>query len=362
MSATKLEINLNAILHNINEFRKFLNSETKIMAMVKASAYGAGAAEVASFLQFNGVNYFAVACIDEGVDLRTAGITLPIIVLNPDTSAFDTVIKHSLEPALYSNESFDAFVSIAEKNGLTDYPVHIKIDSGMHRLGFMPKEIDSLAEKIKQTKSIKIVSVFSHLAGSSNSDLDNFTEKQADIFLSASSTLQSAAGYSFMKHILNSSGIVRMPQYQFDIVRPGIGIYGAGTFNGIALKPVSKFSTVISQIKTVKGGEPVGYECADVSANDRRIAILPVGYADGLRREMGNCRGELFIRGNRVPIVGIVCMDMCMADVTCIEAAVGDEAEIFGSNISVNEVAEICKTIPYEILTSISGRVKRVYL
>ena len=240
---TKLEINLDAILHNLNVIRKFLKPETKIMAVVKASAYGAGAAEVASFLQLHNVDYFAVACIDEGIDLREAGITLPIIVLNPDISAFDMIIKHSLEPALFSNESFDAFTSIAERDGLTNYSVHIKIDSGMHRLGFMPEEIDNLAEKIKQKECIKIVSAFSHLAGSGNSDLDSFTEKQADVFLSACSKLQSATGYSFMKHILNTSGIARMPQYQFDMVRPGIGIYGAGTFNNI--KPVSRFSAVI---------------------------------------------------------------------------------------------------------------------
>ena len=362
MYQTKLEINLDAILHNINEFRKFLAPETKIMAVVKAFAYGAGAIEVASFLESNGIDYLAVACVDEGIELRTAGIALPIVVLNPNPSAFDKVIKHSLEPDLFSAESFDSFVSIVEKHGLTNYPVHIKIDSGMHRLGFLPDEIDNLAEKIKGKKCIKVVSVFSHLAGSGNPDLDDFSKNQVDVFLSACSKLYSATGYPFMKHILSSSGIARMPQYQFDMVRPGIGIYGAKTFDGIALKPVSIFSSVISQIKTVKRGEPVGYECADVSENDREIAILSVGYADGLKRKMGNRRGELFIKGARVPIIGNICMDMCMADVTGIGAKIGDEAEIFGDNISVKEVAEICETIPYEILTSISGRVRRVFL
>jgi alanine racemase len=203
--------------------------------------------------------------------------------------------------------------------------------------------------------------VFSHLAGSGNPSLDDFSKNQVDVFLSACSKLQSVAEYNFMKHILNSSGIVRMPQYQFDMVRPGIGIYGAGIFDGITLKPAAVFSTIISQIKTVKGGNPVGYECADVSDNDRQIAILPVGYADGLKRKMGNSRGGLFIKGHRVPIVGNVCMDMCMADVTGKGAEVGDKAEIFGENISINEVAEICETIPYEILTSVSGRVNRVF-
>ena len=362
MNQTKFEINFDALLHNVNEFRKLLDPETKIMAMVKAFAYGAGAVEVASFLESNGVDYLAVACVDEGIELRAAGVALPVIVLNPNPLFFDAIIKYSLEPDLFSAESFDTFVSTAEKYGLTNYPVHIKIDSGMHRLGFLPDEIDNLAEKIKGKKCIKIVSVFSHLAGSGNPDLDNFSKNQIDVFLSACSKLHSATDYPFMKHILSSSGIARMPQYQFDMVRPGIGIYGAKTFAGIALKPVSKFSSVISQIKSVKGGEPVGYECADVSENDREIAILSVGYADGLKRKMGNRGGELFIKGFRVPIVGNICMDMCMADVTGIGAEIGDEAEIFGNNISINEVAEICGTIPYEILTSISGRVKRVFL
>ena len=359
---TKLEINLDAISYNLNVFRKLLVPKTKILAIVKAFAYGLGAAEIASFLESRGVNYLGVACVNEGIELRDAEVALPILVLNPNPSAFDTIIKYALEPDLYSLDSFDAFVSIAEKDGLTDYPVHIKIDTGMRRLGFLPEEIDNLAKKIEEKKCIKIVSVFSHLAGSGNPDLDDFSKNQVDVFLSACSKLHSATGYPFMKHILNSSGIARMPQYQFDMVRPGIGLYGAGTFDGITLKPTGRFSATISQIKTVKGGEPVGYECADVSENDRIIAILPVGYADGLRRKMGNRRGEVLIKGNRVPIVGNVCMDMCMADVTGIGAEVGDEAEIFGDNISVNEVAEICETIPYEILTSVSKRVKRVFL
>ena len=246
---TKLEINLDALLHNINELRKFLAPETKIMAMVKAFAYGAGAAEVALFLESNGINYLAVACVDEGIELRAVGVVLPIIVLNPNPSDFDLVIKYSLEPDLFSAELFDSFVSIAKKHGLTNYPVHIKIDTGMHRLGFMPEEIDDLAQKIKEKKCIKIVSVFSHLAGSGNPDLDNFTKNQVEAFLSACSKLHSATGYPFMKHILNSSGIVRMPQYRFDMVRPGISMYGAGIFAGMSLKPVSRFSSVISQIK-----------------------------------------------------------------------------------------------------------------
>ncbi|MDR2887347.1 MAG: bifunctional UDP-N-acetylmuramoyl-tripeptide:D-alanyl-D-alanine ligase/alanine racemase [Bacteroidales bacterium] len=359
---TRLEINLDAISHNLNVFRKFLHPGTKIMAMVKAFAYGAGAAEIASFLEFHRVNYLAVACTDEGIDLCAAGVTLPIMVLNPDPSTFDMMIEHALEPELYSAESFDAFVSTAGRHGLINYPVHIKIDTGMHRLGFLPEEIDGLAGKIKGRECIKIVSVFSHLAGSDSPALDSFSKSQFDAFLSACSKLRAATGYPFMRHILNSSGIVRMPQHQLDMVRPGIGIYGAGSFDGTDLRPAGRFSAVISQIKTVKAGEPVGYDCADVSVHNRQIAVLPVGYADGLRRKMGNGRGGVFIKGVRVPTVGNVCMDMCMADVTGTGATVGDEAEIFGENISINEVAAICETIPYEILTSITGRVKRVFL
>lgn len=358
---TVLEINLDAVAHNLNQFRNYLDPGTKIMVMVKAFAYGSGSSEIASLLEYHRVSYLAVAYADEGVELRKAGVTLPVMVMNPEPSAVDVMIKYSLEPELFSFSSLEKFASEAERHGLTGYPVHIKIDTGMHRLGFMPEEIDFLVSIIKARECIRVISVFSHLSGSENPDLDRFSKKQVEIFLKAADQLRDATGYPFMRHILNSSGIVRMPQYQFEMVRPGIGIYGAADIDGISLRPAGRYTTRISQIKRVRSGEPVGYGCADVSDSDRVIAILPVGYADGLSRKMGNRRGALFIKGRKVPVIGNVCMDMCMADITGIDAVTGDEAEIFGENISISEIAEICQTIPYEILTSIPGRVKRVF-
>jgi len=272
------------------------------------------------------------------------------------------MIKYSLEPEIYSLLSLDMFTTAASRHGLINYPVHIKIDSGMHRLGFMPEDIAELVEKIKSAESIKIISVFSHLAGSEDPDLDHFTHLQADVFLKAAEQIQNAVGYSFIRHILNSSGIARFPQYQFEMVRPGIGIYGVGHFDGLSLRIAGRFKTRISQIKRIRAGEPVGYGCADVSQNDRIIAILPVGYADGLNRKLGNRIGNLNINDVRVPIIGNICMDMCMADITGLAVDTGDEAEIFGDNIPIEEIAEKCETIPYEILTSIPGRVKRVFV
>jgi len=358
---TLLEINLDAISYNINEFRKNLEPGTRIMAMVKAFGYGAGAGEIAGLLEFHRVSYLGVAYADEGVDLRKAGVTLPVMVMNPDITSSDIIIEHNLEPEIYSFSSLEKFTETASKNGLLSYPVHIKIDSGMHRLGFMHNEIDELAARIKGLSCIKIISVFSHLAASEDPAFDKFTHRQVEVFSLAVNKIREATGYSFLRHILNSSGIFRFPQYQFDMVRPGIGIYGAGTFEGISMKPASRFKTRISQVKKIPAGEPVGYGCSDVSETERMIAILPVGYADGLNRKLGNRIGSLFIKGKKVPLIGNICMDMCMADITGTDAAEGDEAEVFGLNISINELAGQCGTIPYEILTSIPGRVKRVF-
>jgi len=358
---TVLEVSLDAISHNLNEFRRYLNPGTGIMAMVKAFAYGAGPAEIATLLEYHRVNYLAVAYADEGIELRNAGVTLPVMVMNPDPASADLLIKYSLEPEIYSMLSFEKFTAAASKHGLINYPVHIKIDTGMHRLGFMPEEIHLLADKLKSTDTIKVISVFSHLAASEDPLLDNFTHKQVKTFLTAADLIQSSIGYPFLKHILNSSGILRFPQYQFDMVRPGIGIYGADHLEGLTLKPAGRFKTRISQVKRINGGEPVGYGCKDISEAERTIAILPVGYADGLNRKLGNRKGNLFIKGRRVPIIGNVCMDMCMVDITGVSTVEGDEAEIFGDNITIGEIADQCETIPYEILTSIPGRVKRIF-
>jgi alanine racemase len=361
MHQTLLEVNLDAISHNLNEFRRHLNPGTKMMVMVKAFAYGAGPAEIAALLEYHRVSYLAVAYADEGVELRNSGVTLPVMVMNPDPSSADIIIKYNLEPELYSFESLVNFTEAASRHGLVNYPVHIKIDTGMHRLGFMPEEIEQLAEMITQKDCIRIISVFSHLAGSENPELDYFSRKQVEVFLDAVDKIRKVTGYSFMRHILNSSGIARMPQYQFEMVRPGIGIYGSGTIEGLSLRPAGRFTTRISQVKKIKAGEPVGYGCADVSDNDRVIAILPVGYADGLNRKLGNRTGNLYIRERKVPLIGNICMDMCMADVTGIGAEAGDEAEIFGEHITIEEIAAGCGTIPYEILTSIPMRVKRIF-
>jgi alanine racemase len=358
---TVLEVNLDAIAHNLNEFRRFLDPGTRIMAMVKAFAYGAGPAEIAALLEYHRVSYLGVAYVDEGVELRNAGVTLPVMVMNPEFSSSEQIIKYNLEPEIYSFYSLAKFNEVASRHGLVEYPVHLKIDTGMHRLGFMPEEIGELAERISKAESLKVVSVFSHFAGSDDPTLDYFTHRQAEKFLDAVAKIRQATGYSFLRHICNSAGIARFPQYQFEMVRPGIGIYGIGDFEGINLKPAGRFKTRISQIKRIPAGEPVGYNCADVSDKERMIGILQAGYADGLNRKLGNRNGSLFIRNKRVPIIGNICMDMCMADLTGLDAEIGDEAEIFGNNISINEIATICQTIPYEILTSIPGRVRRVF-
>ncbi len=358
---TVLEVNLDAISHNLSEFRQHLDHGTRIMAMVKAFAYGSGPAEIATLLEYHRVSFLGVACADEGIELRKAGVTLPVMVMNPDPSSADVMIRYHLEPEIYSLSSFRQFAGAASRHGLVDYPVHIKIDSGMHRLGFMPEEIDDLCSMIKNEGSVKIASVFSHFAASDDPAFDDFTHRQAKIYLIAAEKIREAAGYNFLRHICNSSAILRFPQYQFDMVRPGLGLYGAGTFSGLNLKPAGRFRSMISQVKRVPAGEPVGYGCADVSAHDRVIGILPVGYADGLNRKLGNGNGNILIRKTKVPIIGNVCMDLCMVDITGVNAEAGDEAEIFGENIRIEELAGKCGTIPYEILTSIPPRVKRIF-
>ena len=358
---TVLEVNLDAIAHNLNEFRRFLDPGTRIMAMVKAFAYGAGPAEIAALLEYHRVSYLGVAYVDEGIELRNAGVTLPVMVMSPEFSSSEQIIKYNLEPEIYSFYSLAKFNEVASRHGLVGYPIHIKIDTGMHRLGFIPEEVEELAKKISITESLKVVSVFSHFAASDDPALDHFTHRQAAKFLEAVAKIRQATGYSFLRHICNSAGIARFPQYQFEMVRPGIGIYGIGDFEGINLKPAGRFKTRISQIKRIPAGEPVGYNCADVSDKERTIGILQAGYADGLNRKLGNRNGSLLIRNTRVPIIGNICMDMCMADLTGLDAEIGDEVEIFGENISINEIATKCQTIPYEILTSIPGRVRRVF-
>ncbi len=362
MHQTRLEINMNAVVHNLNEFRHLLRPGTGIMAMVKAFAYGSGSAEIASLLEYQGVSYFAVAYADEGVALREAGIMAPVMVMNPDESAMDLIIRHNMEPEIYSMESYESFLRSARRHGLVNYPVHLKMDTGMHRLGFSASEIDRLAGMLRSEQHVRVMSLFSHLSASENKMHDDFTHRQASLLTGAADRLTKSLGYTIRLHLLNSAGISRFPEYQFDMVRIGIGLYGIGEYQGVSLRHTGKFVTAVSQVRTVPAGDPVSYGCTGAADSDREIAVIPVGYADGLRRELGNGRGSLFIRGRKVPIAGSICMDMCMVDVTGLNVRTGDEAEVFGNNIPVEEIAKMCNTIPYEILTSIPARVKRVYV
>jgi alanine racemase len=359
---TRLEINMNAVAHNLNEFRRLLKPGTGMIAMVKAFAYGSGSAEIASLLEYNGVSWFAVAYADEGVALRNEGITSPVIVMNPDESVLELMIRHNLEPEIYSLESYNTFASVARRFGLLNYPVHIKLDTGMHRLGFSPEEVDELIPGLSGQQHLKVVSLFSHLAASDDPALDAFTRRQATMLTETAGKLERSLGYGFKVHLLNTSGILRFPEYQFDMVRIGIGLYGIGNQEGVVLRQTGRFVAAVSQVRSVPAGDPVSYGCRGISDRNRQIAVIPVGYADGLRRELGEGRGSLFIKGQRVPIIGKICMDMCMADVTGLNVRRGDEAEVFGTGISIKEIAEVCNTIPYEILTSIPQRVKRVYV
>jgi len=358
---TVLEVNLNALVDNLNYFRSKIRPETLIMSMVKAFAYGSGAVEVARTLQHHRCDYLAVAVADEGVELRREGIRIPIVVMNPEKSGFGLIFDHKLEPEIYSFRLLDLFISAAEKLGITDYPIHIKIDSGMHRLGFAPQEIDRLIDRLQNQTQVKVRSVFSHFAGSDDAQFDDFTRQQAEVFTACADRFSEKFSHRILRHILNSSGIERFPEYQFDMVRLGIGHYGISTNPNSGLQPVCSLKTVILQIKNVKSGETIGYNRSGKVARDSRIAIIPIGYADGFDRRLGNGNGEVFINGKRARTIGNICMDLSMIDITEIDAQEGDNVEIFGKNISVSEVAEWMKTIPYEVLTNVSRRVKRVY-
>lgn len=361
---TVLEVNLDNIVHNFNSFRSGLRPTTGIVCMVKASGYGAGSYELAKTLQSQGAAYLAVAVVDEAVGLRDAGITMPIMVLNPRVVNYNTLFAYNLEPEIYNFEMLDRFIREAEKYGLTDYPVHIKIDTGMHRLGFLEQDIPMIIETFHSQKALRPVSVFSHLAAAEDPAEDDYTRSQFEYFDRCTAALQAGFRHHIMRHILNSSGITRFPDHQFDMVRLGICLYGIPTINDGSqddLRPVSAlYSTVIS-IKEWEAGTTIGYNRRGVLRRRSRIATVPVGYADGIDRHLGNGHMSVFINGHRCPTVGNVCMDQMMVDVTDAPCAVGDTVEIFGPNVPVTELAQALDTIPYEILTSISTRVKRVY-
>ena len=358
---TILEVNLNALVDNLNYFRSKLRPETKMMCMVKAFAYGSGSVEIARTLQHHHVEYLAVAVADEGAELRREGIRIPIVVMNPEKGSFGMIFDNKLEPEIYSFRLLDAFVLAAEKLGVTDYPIHIKIDSGMHRLGFEPQDMEQLIDCLKKQNQVKVRSVFSHLSGSDEAKFDGFTKQQIGTFTTCADQISVTFSHHILRHILNSAGIERFPEYQFDMVRLGIGHYGISSLPDMNLKQVCALKTVILQIKAVKAGETVGYSRKGIVATDKRIAIIPIGYADGFDRKLGNGVGEVLLNGKRAKVIGNVCMDLIMIDVTNIEANEGDQVEIFGDHLTISEVAGWLKTIPYEVLTSVSRRVKRIY-
>ena len=358
---TVLEVDLNALVNNFNYFRSFLKPNTKTMCMVKANAYGSGDVEVARTLQHNGCDYLAVAVADEGAVLRREGIVLPIVVMNPETNSFHKILEHNLEPEIYSFRLLEQMISEAKRQGITKYPIHIKIDTGMHRLGFEPDEIDRLIERLKSQENVMIRSVFSHLSGSDEAKFDAFTEEQVKKFKEAKEKIDNAFQHKIIYHILNSAGTERFGQYQFDMVRLGIGLYGVSTVNSPKVEEVCTLKTNILQIKNVPPTETVGYSRKGMLKRNSVIGILPIGYADGYNRKLGNGEGKILINGKLVPTVGNVCMDLCMIDLTGIEAQEGDSVTLFGKGHSFKNLASQLGTIPYEILSNVSRRVKRVY-
>lgn len=358
---TVMEVNLSALVDNVRYFRSLLHPETKLTCMVKAFAYGAGSLEVSKALQKSGlVDYLAVAVADEGVELRQAGITLPIIIMDPEVAAMDMILENNLEPNVYSHQSLKTVIAAAEAKGLEDVPIHIKIDSGMHRLGFYKEDIPWLINKLQGTKAVRVQSVFSHLAGSDESQFDEFTLDQIHYFDSCAEELKEQLHYPIIKHICNSAGIERFSQYQFDMCRLGIGLYGF-SFVGATLRNVCTLKTTILSVKTVKAGETIGYGRHTKLDEDRSIAVIPIGYADGFDRRFSNYGGEVWVRGKRCPVVGNVCMDQAMIDVTEADARPGDIVEVFGEKMPLQELADKLETITYEILTSVSRRVQRIY-
>ncbi len=359
---TILEVNLDAIVHNYNLFKSKLRPDTKTICMVKAFGYGVGSYELAKTLQDRGADYLAVAVADEGAELRKAGITMPIIVMNPEMSSFRTLFSYYLEPEVYSFELLNALIAEGEKLGLTNYPVHIKIDSGMHRLGFEEKDMPRVTEILKEQTVVLTRSVFSHFAGSDEMRLDDYSQQQIDTFTRCADYLQQHTPHKILRHILNTAGILRFPEHQMDMVRLGIGLYGVSPIEGESgIETVSTLKTTILQIKELEAGETVGYGRNGMLTRHSRIAAIPIGYADGLDRHLGKGGGYVIVNGQQAPIVGNICMDVCMIDVTDIDCKPGDRVEIFGKQLPVSEIARLLDTIPYEILTSVSTRVKRVY-
>lgn len=359
---TVMEVNLGALAHNIAYFRSFLKPETKLLAMVKAYSYGTGSFEIAKLMQQQGVDYLGVAFADEGVDLRQAGITLPIIVMNPEEHSYDVMLNNALEPELSTLDAVRKYSAMAHRLDIAQAPIHIKIDTGMKRSGFELPDMEAVAQTVLQCGNLLVVSAFSHLVGSDEAKHDAFTQKQLSIFAQATDNLHKHLGYAFLRHVLNSAGIERFSDHQYEMVRLGIGLYGVSAIDNSKLRNVVTLKSYISQIRKVSKGESVGYSRKTVLKRDSLIAVVPIGYADGLDRRLSNGVGSVIIKGKRAPIAGNVCMDICMVDVTDVpEAQVGDVVTLFGDENPVWEMSDLIDTIPYEIMTGIGRRVKRIY-
>jgi len=359
---TTLEVNLNAVVKNLNYYRSFLHASTKLVCMIKADAYGAGSVEIAKTLQEHRVDYLAVAVADEGVTLRRNGITSNIMIMNPEMTAFKTMFDYDLEPEVYSFRLLDALVKAAEKEGITGYPVHIKLDTGMHRLGFNPREdMNELIARLKRQNAIIPRSVFSHFVGSDSDDFDHFSDEQYQLFLLGSEQLQAAFDHKILRHMDNSAGIEHFPERQMDMCRLGLGLYGINPRSNKTLNNVSTLQTTILQLHRVPQGESIGYSRKTFLTRDSIIGAIPIGYADGLDRRLSNRKGYCLVNGKRADYVGNICMDVAMIDVTDIACQEGDRVEVFGDHLPVTALSDIMGTIPYEVLTGISNRVKRVY-
>lgn len=359
---TVLEVNLNAVVDNLNWYRSFLKSETKLVCMIKADAYGAGAVEIAKTLQEHRVDYLAVAVADEGATLRRNGITGNIMIMNPEMSSFKTLFDYDLEPEVYSFRLLDALIKAAEKEGITGYPVHIKLDTGMHRLGFNPRtDIDQIVEKLHHQNALIPRSVFSHFVGSDSNDFDSFSARQFALFNEGSKKLQAAFSHRILRHMDNSAGIEHFPERQLDMCRLGLGLYGINPRNNAIMNNVSTLKTTILQLRNVPAGETVGYSRRGIIEKDSVIGAIPIGYADGLNRRLGNRNCYCLVNGKRAYYIGNICMDVALIDVTGIDCEEGDSVEIFGDHLPVTVLSDAMGTIPYEVLTTVSNRVKRVY-
>lgn len=359
---SRLEINLDGCLDNYKYFRSKLQDSTKLLVLVKANAYGHGAVEFASLMEDAGADYLAVAYPVEGMELRQAGIKTPIMVLTAGTDSFEQIINYGLEPGIPNIYSLKVLCEVLRKRGMTDFPVHVKLDTGMHRLGFMTEELDELLAFLKDCPQVKVKSVYSHLAAADDPSCDDFTLGQIELFRKNADRLSEAVGYKPLYHILNSAGIERFTEYQFDMVRLGIGIYGVSAIPGNNLCPVASFKCKVLQVKTLAPGDgTIGYgRHGKIAPEGTVIATIPVGYADGVDRHLSCGNGRFTVNGHVVPTIGNVCMDMCMLDVTGLNVKVGDTVTIFGENPTITELAGILGTIPYEILTSVPRRIRRI--